>query len=248
MTIGLTGGCTIGGLTVGVLCLKTRHPLLPGNVQHAHAHPPGVIFHAIELADPWPLMRGEPQVEGLVIEGVNALTAQGVGAVAGACGSFAYYQQAAAEAAAVPTFLSIMTQVPFLLQSLGADRKLGVICAVQSSMNPRVFAQCGIDNPERLAFAQLRGRRNFDLLMDREELPDPIALRAEALDAAAELARDPQVAAILLQCSELPPYAHDIQAAFALPVFDMTLLISGLSGAVYRPPYQGPVRHARRQD
>lgn len=235
----ILGGTAIAGLTVGVLCLRSRHPLLPGNVQHAQSHPPGVIYHAIDLADPWPLMRGESQVQDSVMEGVEALARQGVGAVVGACGSFAYYQQDVAAAAPVPTFLSIMTQVPFLLQSLGAGRRLGVICAVKSSMNPRVFAQCGIDTPERLTFAELRGRPKFDLLMDQDILDDPAALRAEALAAAAELACDPQVAAILLQCSELPPYAPDIQAEFGLPVFDMTLLISWLSSALYRPPYHG---------
>jgi hypothetical protein len=241
----LQGGVAVAGLPVGVLCLKSRHPLMPGNVQHAQSFSAPVAYHAIDLADPWPLMRGDPALTGMIVEGVEALAAQGVGAVVGACGSFAYYQKAVAATAPVPTFLSIMTQAPFLLQGLAHNRTLGVICAVRESMNPQVFERCGISTPERLRFAALSGRPHFDRLMNESRLDDVDALRGEALDAAAELAADPSVGAILLQCSELPPFAADIQAHFGLSVFDMSLMVEWLIRAVDRPAYRGMSRLAR---
>ena len=59
-----------------------------------------------------------------------------------------------------------------------------------------------------------------------------------------ELARQfvsehPEIAALLLQCSDLPPYAWAIQKELKLPVFDMTTLINWLYNAVVRRPFRG---------
>lgn len=235
----MLSGSPVAGFPVGILCLRTCHPLLPGNVQNAQSFSTPVLYHAIDVTEPWALMRGDPALTDIIVAGVQHLASHGVRGVAGACGSFAFYQRAVAERCDVPVFLSILTQVPFILQSLGPRRKLGVICAVAETMNARVYGECGIRDPHRLFVVAMRGRPAFDVLIEQNRLPDPARLRAEVLDAAAEICADPDVGAILLQCSELPPYAADIQARCGLPVFDMTILIRWLSEAADRRPYAG---------
>ena len=61
----------------------------------------------------------------------------------------------------------------------------------------------------------------------------------EVVDGALELIRDENVGAILLECSDLPPFAHMVQAATNLPVFDFTTLHNWLYGAVCRRPFTG---------
>lgn len=241
-TRSIRGGVSLAGYTVGVLCLRTSHPLLPGNVQHAQSFDAPVLYHVIDLEDPWPLMRGEPQIAAMLTDGVAALARQGVRAVAGACGSFAYYQRAVANSAPVPVFLSILTQVPFLLQSLSPRSRMAVICAVGESMNARIHEQCGIDDPSRLYVAPMRGRPAFDALLDQGTLHDVEALRHETVECAVAAAAQPGVSAILIQCSELPPFAADIQLATGLPVFDMTTLIRWLTLATDCRPYAGLIR------
>ena len=236
------GGVTVAGYTVGILCLRSAHPLLPGNVQHAQSFDAPVLYHVIDLEDPWPMMRGEPQVADMLAEGVAALARQGVRAVAGACGSFGYYQKTVAAAAPVPVFLSILTQLPFLLQAMPREARIAVIPAVGESMNARIYEQCGIDDPSRLHVAPMRGRPVFDALLDDGTMRDVEALRRETVECAVAAAREPGVAAILIQCSELPPFAADIQAATGLPVFDMTTLIRWLALATNCQPYSGLIR------
>ncbi len=236
------GGVTVAGYTVGILCLRSNHPLLPGNVQHAQSFDTPVLYHVIELDDPWPMMRGEPQVAEMLAEGVAALARQGVRAVAGACGSFGYYQKVVAATAPVPVFLSILTQIPFLLQSLPREARIAVIPAVGESMNARIYEACGIEDPSRLHIAPMRGRLVFDALLDDSTMHDVEALRREMIECAVTAAREPGVAAILLQCSELPPFAADIQAATGLPVFDMTMLIRWLALTTNCQPYAGLIR------
>ena len=50
---------------------------------------------------------------------------------------------------------------------------------------------------------------------------------------------DSDIGAILLECSDLPPYAAAVQAATQLPVFDFITLIRWLHHATTQRPYSG---------
>ena len=69
---------------------------------------------------------------------------------------------------------------------------------------------------------------------------DMAGIRQEVIDAAKKLVQDnPSIGAILLECSDMPPYASAIQAAVGLPVFDFITLINYLQNAVMQHPYEG---------
>ena len=59
-------------------------------------------------------------------------------------------------------------------------------------------------------------------------------------DVAKELvASHPEVGPILLECSNMPPYAHAIQRVTGRPVFDFTTLIGVYFAASFRKPFTG---------
>ena len=49
----------------------------------------------------------------------------------------------------------------------------------------------------------------------------------------------PETGAILLECSDLPPYAWAVQRASGLPVYDFITLIRWVHSAVVQQPYFG---------
>jgi hypothetical protein len=49
----------------------------------------------------------------------------------------------------------------------------------------------------------------------------------------------PEVKALLFECVDLPPYAHAVQEAVRLPVFDITTLIDHFHSALVRNPFTG---------
>ena len=57
--------------------------------------------------------------------------------------------------------------------------------------------------------------------------------------ASAAVSEHPEIGAILLECSDLPPYACDIQRATGLPVFDFISLINWVEHAVVQKRYYG---------
>ena len=50
---------------------------------------------------------------------------------------------------------------------------------------------------------------------------------------------NPDVGAILLECTDMPPYAHRIQAELNLPVYDAITLIKYAKSVVTQTPYYG---------
>lgn len=71
------------------------------------------------------------------------------------------------------------------------------------------------------------------MLLDDLLTLDVDATRAEHLTVARRmLAAHPEVGAIVLECTNMPPYRADIQMATGLPVFDITTLVRMVHEAV----------------
>jgi len=88
----------------------------------------------------------------------------------------------------------------------------------------------------------LRGLQDAEhfsaVIVGRGEFDNDI-VEQEILSAAESAVSEGDVGAFLLECSDMPPYAHLISAKFGLPVFDFTTLIKWLYTGVCRKPFYG---------
>ncbi len=65
-------------------------------------------------------------------------------------------------------------------------------------------------------------------------------MEEELIDLTRKLVIDnPEIGAILIECSDMPPYAHAIQNTVGLPVFDFYTLINWVQNSVVRKPFAG---------
>ncbi len=76
------------------------------------------------------------------------------------------------------------------------------------------------------------GARRDD--MDFDQVRAEVVAAAERLQSA-----NPDLGAIVLECTDMPPYAYAVQRATGLPVFDLTTLTNMVYQAVVRRPYTG---------
>jgi Asp/Glu/hydantoin racemase len=53
------------------------------------------------------------------------------------------------------------------------------------------------------------------------------------------ITENPDIGALVLECSDLPPYAHAIQKEVNLPIFDFTTMIQYVHTALVRKEFQG---------
>ena len=141
----------------------------------------------------------------------------------------------------VPVFLSSLLQIPFITHLIGDHAKLGVITADSKSLNAELLAAVGVDNAAHLVISGLEDRQPFyQFAIEESGALDAEAVENEVVTVARNMVADhPQIRAMLLECSLLPPYGAAVQAAVNLPVFDYITMINFVFSAVVKQPYSG---------
>lgn len=236
-------GQVMSGYTIGILLLDVWYPILPGNVACAATFNYPVRHKQVSGATQERLLNFDPSlIEDLIIAG-RELEMEGVRAIVGACGYLGYFQKALAAVMDVPVYLSSLIQIPLIKAGLKPHQKIGVICADKSSLTPQVFKNAGVDDHAVCVVYGLEDMPEFSgvLKSDRGYF-DNKTIRDEIVETAKKLTRSqPDIAAILLECSDAPPYSADVQKAVGLPVFDYITMIDWVHSAVSQKQYYGDI-------
>ena len=151
-----------------------------------------------------------------------------MGAITTNCGFLVKYQREIAASVEVPVFTSSLLLVPLVHRMLGPDRKVGVMTVNAAALGPAHMAGAGISTDVPLAIAGLEGEKEFTRVMLGDELELDVDLaRDEHIRVASRLVTEhPDVGAIVLECTNMPPYAADIQRTTGRPVFDIVSLVT----------------------
>lgn len=222
------GGRGLYGFRVGILMLDTVFPRIPGDIGHAGTFPFPVLYYRVPHASPTRVVReADPTLLKGFIEGARALEASGVLAITTGCGFLSVFQRELAAAVGVPVFTSALLLVPMVARMLGPGRAVGILTVDSGSLGPRHLAAAGITTEMPIVVAGLeKGRAFTRVLLENEMELDVDAARDEHIQVARELVeRHPEVGAIVLECTNMPPYAAAIRDATGRPVFDITTLI-----------------------
>lgn len=228
------------GESIGILILDAAYPCVPGNVGNATTYPFPVRYHRVEGASIDRLLnQADPALVTPFVDGARKLQAEGVKAITGACGFMALFQREVAAAVEIPVFLSPLLQIPFIARITG--RPVGVITANASRLTPAHFTACGVGPGITLHVAGMEDQPEFrGAVLEEKGTLDSTRIEAEVSAVAAELvARHPEIGAVLLECSDLPPYAQAVQAVTGRPVFDFNSMIHHVERACVTRSYQG---------
>ena len=239
-TFRITKGQVMAGYPLGIMVLDVHYPLIPGNVVNASTYAYPVRLKQVRGATTARLFSNDRTLLDDFIQAARELELEGVRAISGACGYFANFQKELADAVNVPVFMSALLQVPLIRMSLRANQKIGVICATKEGLTEKTLQAVGIEKSSSLAIAGLEETEEFGSLVrcTKHEFCNS-KVRDEVVAAATQLVEHDDIGAILLECSDLPPYAADIQRAVNLPVFDYISLHNWIYHAVFQRPYSG---------
>ena len=144
------------------------------------------------------------------------------------------YQAELAAAVRVPVLTSSLLLVPLVHRMLEPGRRVGILTVNAAALGDEHLRGAGIGPDVPLAVAGLEGEKEFTrvLLDDAPEL-DVDQAREEHVRVASRLVSNhPDLGALVLECTNMPPYAPDIQRATALPVFDIVSLVTLVHGAL----------------
>ncbi len=239
-------GRTVGGVAIGVIQLgPARVPMVPGNMGNGTTFPFPVMWHVMQGTDIDSVVSTKPHpgVLKLAIESARALEKQGCRAVVGNCGYLANYQPEVAAAINIPAFLSSLMQVPVMLRAIKPNQKVGIICASGKALSGApALKNCGVEDMSRIIIVGAENTTQMHNVLAEVGHINNVIFERELVGLATELVKkNPDVGAILLECTELPPYAWAIQRAVRRPVFDFTTLTKWVHSAVVRHQFSGYV-------
>jgi len=211
---------------LGILMLDTAFPRIVGDVGNAQSYPFPVVFHIVEGADVTRIVTGarpDPALIVAFIEGARALEAQGVCGIVTSCGFLGHVQGELAAAVSVPVVASALMLGP-MVRAMTGGRALGILTADAGALSPALLDACGLD-PADVRIAGMEGEEAWRRLILAPKAAQARALDPEEIGRIVEraarrlLAVEPGMGAILLECTNLPPYAARIRAATGVPVF-----------------------------
>jgi hypothetical protein len=211
------GGQNIFGHSVGILMLDTHFPRIPGDMGNAATFDFPVLYHRVRGASPDRVVRhGQRELLPAFIEGARALEREGVAAVS------------------VPVFTSSLLLVPLVHRMLAPGRAVGIMTVDATSLRPEHFTGAGISKDIPTVIAGMETEKEFTrvLLGDQLELDVEVAREEHLTVARRMLAAHPEIGALVLECTNMPPYRADLQAATGLAVFDITTLVRMVHDAV----------------
>lgn len=236
-------GQNISGFPIGIIYIEdVFYPMLPGNIVNGYTFDFPVRLKAVEGLNCPDLFDAVSGVKEKVLDACLKLQREGVRAISGACGFFGNYQAAMAEALDIPVALSSLVQIPWISSLLKKDQTIGILTAQKDSFTDALLDSCGISNElrKRLVVEDLGHEKEFSCITEGRGCFDNNVVRKEVVGKALKILETaPNTGAILLECSDMPPYAYAVQAATGLPVFDFTTLIRWLHNSVTQTPYRG---------
>ena len=209
--------------TLGLLMLQTRFPRPPGDVGHARTFGVRVRRRVVQGATPERVVRGsDPAALRPFIAAARELVAEGCDAIGTSCGFLARWQRELQAALPVPVWSSALLQ---LADEQAAGRRCGVITIDAASLDPALLQAVGADPATPVEGITPGCALHRTLLQDLPRL-DADDAQAQVLAAGERLlARRPDLQVLVLECTNLPPYAAALHRATGLPVHDVRTLL-----------------------
>lgn len=240
MTI-IKGGRTNYGETIGIIMLDTVFPRIPGDVGNASTFPFPVRYKVVRGASLQRVVKeADPALLEPFIQAAKELEHEGVRAITTSCGFLAIFQKEIANALNIPVFTSSLLQVPMVQSFLSKEQKVGIITARARSLSSMHLAGVGIENCRLVIEGMDEAEAFTSTFVEGNPLIDIDKCTAEMVETAQRLVDgNPEVGAIVLECTNMPPFAKAVQDAVKLPVFDIVTLINYVHASVLRKQYLG---------
>ena len=240
-------GRYVYGPTVGILQLPANIPMLPGDMGNPTTFDFPVLYELIEEIDPFWVLADKPHpvVMKKVIAACKRLTMQGVTTIIGNCGFFANYQPEVSKSLdpGVQFFNGSLMQLPMLLISVGSNKKVGVLTASKKLLMPSPalkYSGVSDEDMKRIVVYGNEDGKEMGKVTGETGSFSPKKLEQELVALARKMVTEhPDVGAVVLECTEFPPYAYAIQNAIRLNVWDFVTMTNFMHAGAMRKPYRG---------
>jgi hypothetical protein len=230
----------IPAAAIGILVMDARIRRIPGDVGNPETFPFPVICRTVAGATlPRLISERDRSLLEPFIEAGWELVRQGAKALTTTCGFMVLFQQELAAEFPVPVFTSSLLQLPFIERTLRPPDRIGIVTADAGNLTEEHLRRaggdagrvtvCGLENEPFFREAIFSGSGRMEIEKVEAEVVAQACRMTEA---------DPAIRSVLLECSNLPPYAAAVQRAVGLPVYDFVTMIHHVHSALLRAPFR----------
>lgn len=201
---------------------------LTGNSTNPLTYPFPVLFKKVAGAHYQSvLVSPDARLVAPMLEAAELMINQGVKAIITSCGFNAIFQKELADGLTVPVYTSALLQIPLIRASLG-KKKLLVITASKKDLKPEHFHAVGVMDMHGI---EIYGMEEMPEWSKISRFPDkPLSLgkvENEVISVAAHAKQEhPDLGAILLECTDLPPFADALRKNLDLQVYDLLTMVA----------------------
>ncbi len=227
------------GQKVGILVFSTDTPRIPGDAGHSDTFSYQVRYEVIQggFAD---LIDGSAEIRERIIDGCLNLKKYGIQAVIGDCGMMSLYQDVIGKEAEILFAGSSLVQIPLVWQLIGRSGSIGIITGHSEMLGMKHLINSGWTPDIRLSIQGMEDEAHFaEIVINGGHSLDPDLMKRDVLNAGKKLQKKtPDLRAVILECSNLPTYAHDLKDELGVPVFDILstarMLEYGINPTIYK--------------
>jgi len=211
---------------LGVVRLDYNYPPAAGDVDSPASFGYDVLFRVCPGLTFEMAQRGKftEAVERNFAEAIKYLELKGASAITGDCGFMMAFQVLARKIATKPVFMSSLVQCPIIAAAFDPKDMILILTANGKSLKPQkdiLLNSCGFDVEEdRFIIEGCQDVPGFDAVAKGEAVPVDVVQPGIVKLTLGILKRNPRIAGILLECTELPPYSDALRAHTGLPVWD----------------------------
>ncbi len=231
------GGKNIYGYDIGVLMLDSHFPRIVGDVGNVKSWNYPVLFKKVENKTPTKVVLEltKDDIQPF-IDAAKQLEKEGVSAITTSCGFLALFQEELANELNVPVFTSSLIMLPIISRMIGKNKKVLVLTANSDTLTQKhLNAVCGNFHDINFDIVGTQHKDTFtnftvqdwdsvDLDKCEKDIFDTID---EAID------KEDAYGAILLECTNMPPYSERIRNRYNLPVFDFFSLANFVHYSIF---------------
>lgn len=217
--------------------LDTRFPRPVGDIGNPRTFAFPVRHATVRGASPRRVVvERDPRLVAPFVAAARELEAAGVAAIATSCGFLALFQRELAASVAVPVWTSSLLLVAEIEAGLAAGERVGVVTVDAASLSADHLRAVGARDDTPIEGLAVGSALRATLLDDLATLDETEASRATVAAAERLVARRPDVRAIVLECTNLPPYADAVREATGLALHDITTLVRSRLAAATKTP------------
>ena len=221
------GGKSLYGARVGILMLDTRFPRIPGDMGNAATWPFPVLYKVVPGASPRRVVHDK--AAGLLdsfLDAAEELVRLGADGITTTCGFLSLFQREIAEHVGVPVATSSLMQIPLIERVLPPGKRVGILTVSAANLTGEHLVAADADPATPVVGTDNGGEFTRVMINDEERL-DVAAAQRDILAAGHSLVTShPDVGAVLIECTNMVPYARALSERLRLPVFSIYTLVT----------------------